>query len=122
MTMTKQHFEAIALALKESKPAALTKGQLHPAFMVQWRSDVRAIAGILLAHNPRFDTRFYAACGYETTEPNDDMILDRCNCTHPGPEHSTTCPEYTPGPASDDKVVKGEGKPIDWSQPDGGLK
>ncbi len=69
--MTKRHFEALAAALKGTKPPPLTRNRDgSPADIdtikdSQWRSDVRAIAEVLLAHNPRFDTRFYAACGYE---------------------------------------------------------
>ena len=66
--MTKRHFEAIAAALKGSKPTDTAPD----SWVVQWRADVRAIASVLLAHNPRFDARFYAACGYETTEPEND--------------------------------------------------
>ena len=69
--MTKRHFEAIAAALKESRPTRSpvpNSAPYYEALRCQWRADVRAIAGVLLAHNPRFDTRFYAACGYETTE------------------------------------------------------
>ena len=73
MTMTRQHFEAIALALKGSKPIDedghdVANDHYEQGRMDQWRTDVRAIAGILRASNPRFDARFYAACDYETTE------------------------------------------------------
>ncbi len=63
--MTCKHFEAIAAALKNSKPPEPSK--YYPITMSQWRADVRAIAAI--AHHPRFgfDSHFYAACGYETT-------------------------------------------------------
>ena len=70
--MTKRHFEAIAAALKEAKPVLDMRGEdleWFNAALPQWRSDVRAIASVLLAHIPRFDARFYEACGYETTEP-----------------------------------------------------
>lgn len=61
--MTRKHFEALALALKQTRPDYST----FPAGAIdQWRADVRAIAEVLLAHNPRLTTRgFYAACGYE---------------------------------------------------------
>lgn len=68
MSMTRMHFEALALALKESKPEATDISNSRARAILQWRADVRAIASVLIAHNPRFDTRFYAACGYETTE------------------------------------------------------
>ena len=67
--MTKRHFEAIAAALLTSRPEHEDVDFAHVNQMSQWRSDVRAIAEVLLAHNPRFDARFYEACGYETTEP-----------------------------------------------------
>ena len=71
--MTKRHFEALAAALNESRPildgpARGANLAWYKAAITQWRSDVRAIASVLIAHNPRFDTRFYAACGYDTTE------------------------------------------------------
>ncbi len=68
--MTKRHFEALAAALKGSRPIEPIGNVTVARFaMDQWRADVRAIASVLLAHNPRFDARFYEACGYETTEP-----------------------------------------------------
>ncbi len=64
--MTKRHLEAIAEALLKSKPdGSEPEDGLKTE---QWRSDVRAIASVLLAHNPRFDARFYEACGYELNE------------------------------------------------------
>lgn len=71
--MTRKHFEALAAALRLSKPDQPTNNGPDsrkwdwPTWeaLSQWRADVRAIASVLLAHNPRFDTRFYAACGYE---------------------------------------------------------
>ncbi len=76
--MSRKHFEALALALKDAKPVEIIEGgpadtklmrNAYSNSVAQWRTDVRAIAAVLLAHNPRFDTRFYTACGYETTEP-----------------------------------------------------
>ena len=79
--MTKRHFEALAVALKESKPV---DGKDYPdthdgrhaflAHLFQWRADVRAIAVAGMPTAPtsdkgKFLARFEEACGYETTEP-----------------------------------------------------
>ena len=69
--MTKRHFEAIAAALKGSKPAySGTPGDPTHVLLTQWRADVRSIADKLISSSAHsLASRFYAACGYETTEP-----------------------------------------------------
>lgn len=71
--MTRKHFEALAAALKDSKPEP-TQYCHHTSppgpQLEQWRADVRAIAAVCIAHNPRFDTRFFEACGYELSGQN----------------------------------------------------
>lgn len=64
--MTRKHFEALAAALKDSKPDG--NGEVvHPIALTQWRADVRAIALVCHAYNHQFSTRrFYDACGYES--------------------------------------------------------
>jgi len=85
--MTKRHFEALARALNDSRPRDIVSALDRQADELiakheQWRSDVRAIATvlsprrlgkILLAHNPRFDARFYEACGYELNETTEEI-------------------------------------------------
>jgi hypothetical protein len=69
--MTRKHFEALAQALYEAKPAprwmsaravtSIDDGRhgLH----LQWAACAYAVAGVLAATNPRFDReRFIAAC------------------------------------------------------------
>ena len=77
--MTRKHFEALALALKSCKPVEIIYGGpmdtklMRNAYInsvSQWRADVRAIAATCVTQNARFDTHFYAACGYETQEAN----------------------------------------------------
>ncbi len=74
--MTRKHFEALAAALWNSKPVEIIVGgpadtklmrNAYSNSLAQWQADVRAIASVCIVYNPRFDTRFYAACGYETT-------------------------------------------------------
>jgi hypothetical protein len=57
--MTRKHFEALAAALKNSKPTFPD----HLA-TVQWKNDVSAIADACATINPNFDKdRFKAVCG-----------------------------------------------------------
>ena len=59
--MSKKHFEALARALANSKPAK--KG----AAMDQWRRDVEAIADVCQSQNGMFRREtFLDACGYES--------------------------------------------------------
>ena len=70
--MTRKHFEALALALKNARPREAEADPTWFAYsMRQWRADVRAIAEVLLAHMPEhkegfINAQFHAACGYET--------------------------------------------------------
>ena len=58
--MTRKDYIKFADALKAEKPGA----NWDPNKMVQWRLDVRAIAGVLAQDNGRFDKeRFYDATG-----------------------------------------------------------
>lgn len=70
--MTRKHFEALAAALKDSKPdkpnSAMEQWAVNDLLgrMSQWRADVRAIADVCLDYNLLFnDAKFYTACGYE---------------------------------------------------------
>jgi hypothetical protein len=57
---TKKTFEAVAAALAESRDAF----NGSDGMLVQWNEDVRVIADVFAADNPRFDrARFYRACG-----------------------------------------------------------
>jgi hypothetical protein len=58
--MTKQHFAALAEAMKAEKPAA----HWNANKMVQWELDVKALAQVCARFNSRFDyDRFVEACG-----------------------------------------------------------
>lgn len=60
--ISRKHFQLIADALKEQKPAPHWDANKH----TQWNLDVRAIAKTLATLNPRFDFgRFYKACGVD---------------------------------------------------------
>lgn len=60
--MTRQHFEAIAEALRSEKPADNWCPNKH----VQWALDCKSIAFALSRFNGRFDRdRFLRACGME---------------------------------------------------------
>jgi hypothetical protein len=65
--MTRQHFEAIAAALYETRPDS--QGQLPSArtFRIhQWGKDVKRIADVLAQSNSGFKReRFYDACGFD---------------------------------------------------------
>ena len=60
--MTRRHFEALAGALRSSKPAG--NGTLYH----QWVKDVNTISRVCEDYNPRFNKKkFDEACGYERT-------------------------------------------------------
>lgn len=60
--MTRQHFEALANALKDAKPWS----EVNLEAIHQWRHDVRLVAGACAKFNPNFNLeRFYKACGLE---------------------------------------------------------
>jgi len=61
--MTKKHFNALAAALRRTRP---NMGTEPLSSYAQWSADVMAITGVLQESNPRFArTRFLAACGME---------------------------------------------------------
>jgi len=76
--MTKQQFEALAAALKRSRPGGMDPDcsesdfNAQQAAMDQWRADVRAIARVeivcMFPRDTRFYAGFYAACGYDSTK------------------------------------------------------
>lgn len=60
--MTKQHFIALAAALRSEKPG----DNWSPNKCVQWELDTLAIASVLASFNPRFNReRFLKACGMD---------------------------------------------------------
>lgn len=60
--MTRKHFQALADALRASKPG----DPVESAFYIQWVTDVLAVASVCKAASPDFKPeRFLAACGYE---------------------------------------------------------
>lgn len=69
--MTKRDYVALAEALHHSMPIGssytLKDAEYQEAAMAQWRNDVRAIAVVLGADNPRFEhSKFLVAAGVET--------------------------------------------------------
>lgn len=69
--MTRKHFEALALALKNSKPVEIIEGgpadtrlmrNAYSNSIAQWRADVRAIRQVVFDYSLH---GFYIACGYE---------------------------------------------------------
>ena len=60
--MTKKHFEALALELKDCKPKGTDKQA--ESFIEQWRRDCLAVAQVCSQFNPRFDWGYFLeACG-----------------------------------------------------------
>jgi hypothetical protein len=60
--VSRKHFQAIADAFKEQKPADHWDANKR----TQWELDVKAVAKALATMNPRFNfSRFIAACGFE---------------------------------------------------------
>lgn len=56
--MSRKHFEALAAALRESKPLA------EQSALLQWQLDVAKVSDVLAESNPRFDRgKFLDACG-----------------------------------------------------------
>jgi hypothetical protein len=66
--LTSKTFKTLAKALQTSRPdpAATLLGSLDPDaewMLVQWELDVKAVADVCAASNPRFDReRFIQAC------------------------------------------------------------
>ena len=65
--MTRKDYVAIAAAFKWTHPGAVLEGSSGiERRLTQWAFDVRKVADVLHADNPRFDRiRFYEACGYD---------------------------------------------------------
>ena len=70
MAMTRKDFEAIAAALKESrptrenKPVTISKQEWEGRYQ-QWKHDVRVIVGTFIKSNPQFnEQRFFDAVTY----------------------------------------------------------
>lgn len=58
--MTRKHFQALADALKNTRPTLAWNGSRQ----FQWELDVKAIARVCKQDNPNFKPgRFFAACG-----------------------------------------------------------
>lgn len=78
--MTRKDYIAIAAAFKAQQPASTWDANKH----AQYTQDVRAIADVLAADNPRFDyNRFYEAAGLVQEEPG-----QYARSIH---KHSTAC-------------------------------
>lgn len=66
--MTRKDYRAIAAALKAQQPAEGWSANKHE----QYTLDVRALAKVLAADNPRFDyARFYEAAGLVQPGPGE---------------------------------------------------
>lgn len=62
--MTRKHFQAIADALKASKPNRRIEN--YPSMLVQWIHCVEHTATACAQFNSAFDrSRFLGACGYD---------------------------------------------------------
>jgi len=62
MSLTRQHFIAIAETLKDCKPSTDDR----PCCLSQWELTVRHICRTVGRYNSNFDyDRFMSACGYE---------------------------------------------------------
>ena len=74
--MTRKDYIAIAEAFRVQQPRPLWSASRH----AQYTQDVRAIAEVLAADNPRFDyVRFYAAAGLvEPISKHEHSIA--CDC------------------------------------------
>ena len=71
--MTRRDYVRIASALRRSQPFAD-----EPHSFEQWTDDVRGIADVLAADNPRFDrSRFFAACASATASLTTDLATMR---------------------------------------------
>ena len=78
--MTRKDYISLAAALKAQQPASTWDANKH----AQYTQDVRAVAEVLAADNPRFDYgRFYKAAGLVQAEPG-----EYARSVH---EHSSAC-------------------------------
>ena len=67
-SLTAKHFEALAAALKENRPALPEDGYGQPYHFseAQWSDCAGRIASVCARFNPNFDrARFLAACGVQ---------------------------------------------------------
>lgn len=71
--MTRKHYVLLARALAHVQPM-----DEEPISFQQWADDVRAIADVLAADNPRFDRqRFLFACASATPSLTHDLHAAR---------------------------------------------
>jgi hypothetical protein len=63
--MSKKHFNALADAMKNTKPSK-GEGTEYLIKYSQWKRDTQSIAEVCLQSNSRFDYHFFlSACGVE---------------------------------------------------------
>ena len=68
--MSKKHFIALADALRAEKPGKIWSPNKH----VQWELDVKAIANVCAAYNPRFNRERWMAYVNGECGPNGGAI------------------------------------------------
>ena len=55
MTLTKRHFEKLATALHQAKPAGEASVFMYNEAIIQWKRDVEAVSSVCQESNSLFD-------------------------------------------------------------------
>ncbi len=76
--MTKKHFQALAMALKFTRPIDLGITETMAARLRQWQYDVRNMANVCKMFNSKFSyERFLRACDYYDEGEKNMKVLTR---------------------------------------------